>query len=176
MFWRLSTLHMAQTWYRHYSTATWYNPSCVDKSDQVFAINTTCRQHNLQFLDSYKTLWCSGNTEREPGSRCNYVDDWFAIEQDDENYRDPHGCERSCSTAGPDCVACEHEDFFHCNSTGFCINKEMVCDGHPHPSCGGNDEGIYHCLEIYFKKRIVKRYATLICPSIIYPDNKNECA
>ena len=176
MFWRLSTLHMAQTWYRHYSTATWYNPSCVDKSDQVFAINTTCRQHNLQFLDSYKTLWCSGNTKREPGSRCNYVDNWFASEQDDENYRDPHGCERSCSTAGPDCVACKHEDFFHFNSIGFCINKEMVCDGHPHPSCGGNDEGIYHCLEIYFKKRIVKRYATLICPSVIYPDNNNECA
>ena len=32
-------------------------------------------------------------------------------------------------------VHCKHKDFFSCNTTGFCINKEMVCDGHPHPSC-----------------------------------------
>ena len=32
------------------------------------------------------------------------------------------------------------------------------------------------CLEIYFKKRIVKRYATFICPSVIYPGNDNERA
>ena len=51
----------------------------------------------------------------------------------------------------------------------------MVCDGHPHPSCGGDDENMYKCLEIYFKKRIVKRYATLICPSVVYPGDNNEC-
>ena len=40
----------------------------------------------------------------------------------------------------------------------------MVCDGQTHPSCGGDDEGAHHCYEIYYKMRIVKRYATLICP------------
>ena len=172
--------HCTFPWYRWYSAGiTDYsiNPSCLDKSDQVFPINSTCRQHNQQFLKTYRTLWCSGNNDKYTGAYCDYngkyLDDWFTSEQEDEKIRDPHGCERSCSIAGPDCVACEHEDFFHCPSTGFCINKENVCDGHPHPSCGGDDEGIYHCLEIYFKKRIVKRYATLICPSVIYPGNNN---
>ena len=101
------------------------------------------------------------------------MNEWFS-HQDDDKITDPHGCEKSCSTSGPDCPACQHPDFFHCNSTGYCINKDNVCDGHPHPSCGGDDEGIEHCLEIYFKKRIVKKYATLICPSVVYPGKENE--
>ena len=156
-------------WYRRYDARTRYNPSCLDNSDQVFPANTTCRQHNQQFLKTYRSLWCSGNKERYTGYYCNNLDDWFASEQDDEKIRDPHGCERSCSTPGPDCVACQHEDFFHCPSTGFCLHKDLVCDGHPHPSCGGDDEGADHCYEIYYKKRTVKRYATLICPSKMYP-------
>ena len=43
----------------------------------------------------------------------------------------------------------------------------------PHPSCGGDDEGPDHCYEIYYKKRTVKRYATLICPSVVYPGNES---
>ena len=62
----------------------------------------------------------------------------------------------------------EKQNFIFLVIAGFCINKELVCDGHPHPSCGGDDEGV-HCLEDYFKKRIVKRYATLFCNSKIYP-------
>ena len=114
------------------------------------------------------------------------LEDYFAKH---EEIQDVHGCQRSCkttTTAGADCLACEHPDFFHCNSTGmfsftenycpivilgFCINKELVCDGHPHPSCGGDDEGIVHCLNDYFKKRIVKSYASLICASKMYPGN-----
>ena len=203
--------HCIFPWYRHFNAWTGYKPSCLDKSDQVFPINSTCRQHNQQFLEAYRTLWCSGNNQRQQGTKCGTVscgghhatscaacpsgngaswcngdciwkdekcekksrklnlDDWFASKQYDEKIRDPHGCERSCSTPGQDCVACQHEDFFHCNSTGFCIHKDLVCDGHPHPSCGGDDEGADHCYEIYYKKRIVKRYATLICPSVVYP-------
>ena len=42
---------------------------------------------------------------------------------------------------------------WHVNmKTGFCINKENVCDGHPQPSCGGDDEGVDHCLNVYFKQ------------------------
>ena len=144
--------HCTWPWYRQHSASTYYNPSCVDKSDQVFPINTTCREHNLQFLQTYKTLWCSGNSDRYTGIYCDIL-------------------KRSCSITGPDCVACEHEDFFHCPSTGFCINKDLVCDGHPHPSCGGDDEGADHCYDIYYKKGTVVRYATLICPSLMYPGN-----
>ena len=160
-------------WYRHHMASASINPSCLDKSDQVFPINSTCSQHNRQLLQTYKTLWCFGNRDRFPG-HCNNLDDWFAREQDDEKIRDPHGCERSCSTPGPDCVACQHEDFFHCNSTGFCIHMDLVCDGHPHPSCGGDDEGADHCYEMYYKKRTVKRYATLICPGEMYPGNNGN--
>ena len=162
-------------WHRRSDAGTWFNPSCQDKSDQVFPINTTCRQHNQQFLQTYRNLWCLGNKDKYTGLKCDYLDDWFASYLDDEKIRDPHGCERSCSTPGPDCVACEHEDFFHCPSTGFCINKQLVCDGHPHPSCGGDDEGADHCYEIYYKKRTVVRYATLICPSVMYPGSIWRC-
>ena len=146
MYWRLPTLYLA-----------------------------TCSQYNKQFKEIYRTLWCSGDLDRYVGGDlCDDLDGWFSRNQEDDQIRDPHGCERSCSTARPDCLACEHDDYFRCNSTGFCISKENVCDGHPHPNCGGDDEGIHHCLEFYFKERIVKRYATLICPSKMYPGN-NEC-
>ena len=120
---------------------------------------------------SYKLIKLSGALVTLIGIQGDTVTFWiigflFSQEQDDERIRDPHGCERSCSITGPDCVACEHEDFFHCPSTGFCINKDLVCDGHPHPSCGGDDEGVHHCYEIYYKKRTVVRYATLICHSV----------
>ena len=182
--------HCYWPWYTLHDADPFFHPTCVDFSDQVFAINTTCRQFNQQFIETYKTIWCT--TERKNAKYCeggeglyqdgnkiyNYkiyenLDDWF-LKQENDKITDPHGCERSCSTAGPDCLACTHPDFFHCNSTGFCINKENVCDGHPHPSCGGDDEGIDHCLDIYFKKRIVKRYATLVCPSKMYPGNSIE--
>ena len=206
--------HCTWPWYSWFHGGpSFENPTCVDSSDQVFAINTTCQQFNQQFLDSYETLWCSGNIDRWQGRYCGNlnencenknkdcygwaiigycktnpdymmvncpevcgqcnVHDWFA-KQDNTKITDPHGCQNSCksaTSARPDCIACEHPDFFNCNSTGFCINKKNVCDGHPHPSCGGDDEGIDHCLEIYFKMRIVKRYATFICPSKMYPGN-----
>ena len=165
--------HCTWPWYRLSDAWTSYKPSCLDKPDQVFPINTTCRKHNKQFLETYRTLWCSGNDKRKTGYHCNNLDDWFS-KRTKPKFIDPHGCERSCSTPGPNCLACDHDDFFHCNSTGFCINKENVCDGHPHPSCGGDYEDMDKCLEIYFKKRIVKRYATLICPSKMYPGNMSN--
>ena len=173
--------HCTVPWYRRSSpyTYAYNNPICVDKSDQVFPINTTCRQYNKVFLETYRTLWCSGNPNRGQGHKCEgrwdngKLEDWFS-QEDDEKIYDPHGCVGSCksTSAGLDCLACENEDFFHCNSTGFCINKENVCDGHPHPNCGGDDENIYYCLDDYFKRRIVKRYATFICPSKMYPGDK----
>ena len=112
--------HCSWPWYRWYGADTGPNPTCVDKSDQVFPINTTCSQFNKQLLQTYRSLWCSGNKNRYTGSYCDNLDDRFA-EQDIDKITDPHGCIQSCKSTndGPDCLACEHPDFFHCNSTGL---------------------------------------------------------
>ena len=148
---------------------------CLDNSDQVFPINTTCSLYNNQFLETYKSLWCNGVVSQ--GLRCdggddyNSLEDWY-FDQNNKKIRDPHGCQKSCETisaSAEDCVACKHPNFFHCVSTGVCIHKTNECDGHPHPACGGDDEGLDHCGQKYFKRRIVKNYATLVCPSKMYP-------
>ena len=100
---------------------------------------------------------------------CDYLEEYFASKKDDSRIRDPHGCEKSCNTTGADCVACQHEDFFHCNTTGICIHHSNVCDGHPHPKCGGDDELMENCYPTYYQRGIVKRYATYFCPSVMYP-------
>ena len=150
-----------------------FKTTCDDKSDQVFPINTTCREFNKRFVDSYSAIWCTG--EGKQGDWCNYLE-LFPYWLDDQDLDfDPHGCEKSCkesTTDGADCLACENPEFFHCKSTGYCIHQDLVCDHHPHPSCGGDDEVIYTCSEIYFKRRIVKSYATMVCPSKMYPGKK----
>ena len=148
---------------------------CNDKSDQVFPINTTCSQYNDEFLETYKRLWCSDDMKQ--GLRCDGGDDYDSLEdwyfnQKDQKIRDPHRCWMSCKTdeaTQPDCLACQNPDFFNCKSTGYCIHKSNVCNGHPHPSCGGDDEVMDNCVQDYFKRRIVKSYATFICPSTMYP-------
>ena len=172
--------HCTWPWYTKYDGNIFgvYNPNCNDKSDQVFPINTTCRQFNQKFLNTYWINWCTDTNgekrKKEDGSYCDggydNLEYWYS-RQTDNLIKDPHGCQQSCKTTstGADCVACEHPDFFHCNSTGFCIHKDLVCDHHPHHRCGGDDEGVHHCLEVYFKRRIVKSYATLICQSKMYP-------
>ena len=111
--------HCSVPWYRNSYARTNYNPTCLDNSDQVFPINTSCSQYNKQLVETYRSIWCSGNKDREEGDKCYNLDDWFAG-QDDDKITDPHGCIQSCKSTndGPDCLACEHPDFFHCNSTG----------------------------------------------------------
>ena len=163
--------HCVYPWYTNYNT----NPSsdlritCADRSDKAFPILKSCKEFNKKFLETYRKKWCTGVFLF--GWLCDdgVLENWYDENQNNDDIRDPHGCEKSCTTAGADCLACEHKNFFHCNSTGVCIHKANRCDGHPHPSCGGDDESIDDCLDIYFKKRIVKRYATLICPSKMYP-------
>ena len=128
--------HCFWPWYLYYSGYPSYESvpiTCIDKSDQVFPINTTCWQYNTKFLETYRTIWCTGKND---GFHCNDLEEWWYSEQEvDHRTRDPHSCELSCldTSVGADCLACEHPDFFHCVSTGFCINKDLVCDGHPHP-------------------------------------------
>ena len=181
--------HCSWMWYtRSYANPIGYDfPSkrtCFDKSDQVFPVNTTCSQFNANYIKTFRSIWCTGEGRQDDNDLCDEptvgglsVEGYYsyAKENNQDYIIDSHNCRSSCKTntnAGYDCVACESPDFFHCPSTGFCINKELVCDHHPHPSCGGDDEGIYHCLDVYFKKRIVKKYATLICPSKVYPGRK----
>ena len=141
--------------------------NCLDKSDQAFPINTSCSEFNHQFYDTYKKLWCG---EGGTGWNCGGFDEHYAHQYKiDNRIRDPHGCEKSCSTTGADCLACQHEDYFHCQSTGICIHHSNVCDGHPHPQCGGDDEIMDDCYKTYYDRRIVKKYATFICPSVMYP-------
>ena len=117
--------HCSWPWYRWNDYRTGYhNPTCVDKSDQVFPINTTCSLHNKQFLETYRRIWCSGKANYR-GEYCYLsgkwrVENWFS-RQDDDKILDPHGCINSCKSTkdGPNCLACEHPDFFHCNSTGI---------------------------------------------------------
>ena len=67
--------HCYYPWYSRYNA----NPSsnglantCLDKSDHVFPLNTSCKLFNSKFLDTYNELWCSdiNNTERKTGSQC----------------------------------------------------------------------------------------------------------
>ena len=166
--------HCFWPWYSRWNADLFYfsgSPNtCVDKSDQVFPIRKTCKQFNEEFLNTYRKLWCRSRNVNDHGKYCDNLENWYS-KQDYSKIRDPHGCEKSCKigTEGAACLACEHPDFFHCNTTGVCIHKTNVCDGHPHPSCGGDDEGIDHCYQEYYKRRIVKRYATLICASKMYP-------
>ena len=103
MFRQLPSLHSSM--YRRDSpySYSYNNPICVDKSDQVFPINTTCRQYNKVFLETYRTLWCSGNTGRGQGHKCEgqwdngKLEDWFS-QEDDEKIYDPHGCVGSCKS------------------------------------------------------------------------------
>ena len=167
-----SQKHCYFPWYSLYSaTPAWYGwrTTCLDNSDQVFPINTTCSHYNRKFIDTYKNIWCSDKEGYREGYKCNEIEEYWHFNQKDETLRDPHGCEHSCQVKSPDCVACEHPDFFHCNSTGFCIHKSNKCNGHPHPSCGGDDERMEDCHREYFKLRIVKSYATLVCRSKMYP-------
>ena len=166
--------HCIFPWYTMKETNPIYSTTCLDKSDQAFPINKTCAEYNSKFLDTYKKLWCG---EGGTGSRCNDLENYLnykIYKKNDNRYRDPHGCEKSCNTTGAACIACQHPDFFHCNTTGICIHQSNVCNGHPHPECGGDDEIMDNCYQDYVKRRIVKNYATLVCDSVMYPGS-TEC-
>ena len=150
-----------------FKTATFY----CHEEDRCLPVDQMCSgvcKDDHEVCGPADIMRCKGYGY-EHDSRVTFANDytvsWY---QHDDKITDPHGCQKRCKTttnAGADCLACEHPDFFKCNSTGYCINSDLVCDHHPHPNCGGDDEGIYHCLEIYLKKRLVKSYATLSVPA-----------
>ena len=159
--------HCTFPWYTMRIADPRLSTTCQDHSDSAYPINTSCSVFSSQFLDLYKKLWCG---EGGIGWKCDNLDEWFAYQKTiDNRIRDPHGCEQSCSTPESDCLACHNEDYFHCQSTGICIHQSNVCDGHPHPQCGGDDEVLDDCYQTYFKRRIVRNYATFICASVMYP-------
>ena len=160
------TKHCSFPWYSVRNAAPWFSETCLDLSDKAFPVNTSCDKYNARFIDTYKTIWCG---EGGTGLKCDNLEEFFASQKGDNRIRDPHGCEQSCSTTGANCLACQHEDYFHCQTTGICIHHSNVCNGHHHPQCGGDDEIMDDCYNTYVKRRIVKNYATFICNSVMYP-------
>ena len=164
--------HCTFPWYTRRTANPTFSTTCLDKSDQAFPINTSCVEYNYQFLNTYSKLWCGEWGGTVTKTVCESLVEFYSSHKNDNRIRDPHGCEKSCNTTGAaDCLACQHKDYFHCETTGICIHQSNVCDGHPHPQCGGDDEIMYDCHQTYVKRRIVKNYATFICPSVIYPGN-----
>ena len=160
--------HCTFPWYTMRDTFPFISPTCMDMSDRTFPMNTSCSAYNYQYVDTYQRLWCGkgGN-----GRICDFLEEFFEYFKFSNRIRDPHGCEKSCNTTEVDydCLACQHHDFFSCQTTGICIHQSNVCDGHPHPQCGGDDEIMDDCYQTYFQRGIVRKYATFICASVMYP-------
>ena len=116
-------------------TFPFISPTCMDMSDRTFPMNTSCSVYNYQYVDTYKKLWCG---EGGNGLVCDFLEEFFEYFKFNSRIRDPHGCEKSCNTTEVDydCLACQHHDFFSCQTTGICIHQSNVCDGHPPLSVG----------------------------------------
>ena len=72
-------------------------------------------------------MQCNRNT----GEYCDNLDGLFVQQHDIEKIRDPHGCEGTCSTAGPECCL-QTQRLLHLQL--HWILHQQGCDGHPHPS------------------------------------------
>ena len=87
-----------------------------------------------------------------------------------KKFWDPHNCTGSCAEPGPGCAACTNPEYRICtrNSTEVCLHPELVCGGHQHCDAGEDERG---CIEngAYEEKGIIEPYATVICPSVMYP-------
>ena len=105
--------------------------TCPDKSSQIFNISLTCREHLQQLMDFHDEHFCNDDwpyVEQEP--ICTNKTEWLSHQ--DPSFSDPHNCQSSCSSPGPDCVACTNPDYFICTKSGQCVHPDLVCDGHPH--------------------------------------------
>ena len=86
---------------------------CPDKSDQVFNSSLTCREH-LQFhFDFHTQNFCNENytiwnntverrTDIQSDLICTNKTKWLSKIKD-SSFSDPHSCQSSCSSPGPDC-------------------------------------------------------------------------
>ena len=147
-----------------------YPSSCRDKSDQVFAMHKNCTEE--EFLQKYNESICSGinNVFIDDDDLCNRLDE-IILYHNNRDYWDPHQCTNSCQDPSYGCVACTNPDYFHCtkNNQSVCIHPDLHCNHHP--DCDdAEDEKFEECKDKYVEKFIVKEFATLRCPSKIYPN------
>ena len=150
-----------------------YAPTCSDNSDKIFHINSRC--NTSHYVDIYCDTICRPGKELEYCNReiCDVrtVSQWLEDNKDDKLLMDPHDCQSSCSSPGPDCEACTNTDYFRCTDGATCLHPDLLCDGHQHCQ-DGSDEDFDFCYfksQLYLKKNIVEEFATLVCHSKMYP-------
>ena len=136
-------------------------------------------------MDFHDEHFCNDDwpyVEQEP--ICTNKTEWLSHQ--DPSFSDPHNCQSSCSSPGPDCVACTNPDYFICTKSGQCVHPDLVCDGHP--QCpGGEDEDLEKCYTDYVNNLIIEPFASYRCTSMLYEqqnmqifaapcNGKKECA
>ena len=165
--------HCYFPWYRLYNAQT--NPnlkaSCEDKSDQIIEVNTTCGSVE-KFIEIYNETIC-GN--KRLGNVITHCDDLSTLAdqvQNDSKRNDPHNCMDSCKQPGVNCTSCTNPNYMRCmrNNRTVCLHPKLTCDGHKHCD-NGEDEDKKLCIDsgAYEKKKIINKYATVICPNLMYP-------
>ena len=122
-----------------------YPTTCGDKSDRVFNVGHSC-------------------PDETPKEKCT---DWnfgsFPCPESPITI-----CWESCDKPGPNCTACTNLTYFQCPLSKQCIHPSLQCDGHPQCE-SGEDEDLDICKERYQQNRVISKYATFRCKSIMYP-------
>ena len=147
--------HCIRPWYskRDGEPVDGYKQNCLDKSDQVFHMNTQCNVTN--YIDIHTKLFCDTDDMRNETAVCKDPEAW--LNSKNNHYQDPHFCQASCSRPGPNCTACTNPSYFICQKSGMCLHPDLVCDGHP--QCpGAEDEDLDWCLKKYV--------CHMICPTM----------
>ena len=173
-------------WYTSYDGRP-SNPKCSDRSDEIFEMDLTCRQHLQKHLDFHNDKFCNENyPEVNNKMICTNKNEWLKYWSSDRS--DPHNCQSSCanSSVGLDCIACSNSSYFSCFKSSRCIPPELVCDGHPQcPNGEDEDLDFDNCHDKYIKNHVVEPYASYRCNSIFYDgmevyatpcNDKIECA
>ena len=152
--------------------------TCTDKSDQIFTIGLTCKEHLQLNLEFHTQKFCKGTNQE---LICKNKTEWLSKQK--VSLSDPHFCRSSCYEPGPDCMACTDKRYFNCTKSGQCVHPDLVCDGHPQ-CLEGEDEDLSKCHEKYISNNIVERFASYKCTSAFYEhmeifatpcNNKTEC-
>ena len=154
--------HCIRPWYskRDGEPVYGYKQNCLDKSDQVFHMNTQCNV--TSYIDIHTKLFCDEDDMRNK-TLCKDPETWLNSKR--SHYQDPHYCQDSCSRPGPGCQACTNPNYFICEKSRMCLHPDLKCDGHP--QCpGGEDEDFDLCQSRFSK------FATMECSSPAYPTMK----
>ena len=126
-----------------------------------------------EFVQKYWKSICSGGVHGVfigNSEYCNRLDD-IIRDHPTSDYWDPHQCINSCQDPGYGCLACTNPNYFQCtkNNQSVCIHPDLHCNHHP--DCdNAEDEHFEDCKDNYVEHFIVKEFATLRCPSKIYPN------